>query len=515
MRICLAAFSFWSLCAAAELRFVIHSDPKTFDPALLSDESSQTVAYLTGGVLIRVNRATQALEPELAESWKLLDGGKTIEFRLRQGLRFSEGSPFRAEDAAASLRRLFDPATHSPTGDSFRTGDTPPKVEIRGPFGLAIRFATAVAGVERLFDEAIIVKGKEVLGPFRVAEYKAGVHVLLTRNPYYWRVDSTGKRLPYLASIRLSIQQNRDLEMLRFERGEIDLVNRLDPDDFARLGSRAVDLGPSLDSEQLWFNQVPTAPLPEHKKAWFRSREFRRAISDAVHREDMCRVVYRGRAIPAVGPVSPANRFWFNPKVAVRASAAADALARGGFHMSGGVLRDRAGNAVEFSIVTNAGNKARERIAAMIQQDLAKIGIRVTVVTLDFASLIERIARNFQYEACLLGLVNVDLDPNAQMNVWLSSAGNHQWNPSQPKPATAWEAEIDRLMLAQAGAASAQARKKYFDRVQEIVAEELPFIYLVHRNALAAVSPALRNVRAAVLRPETYWNVERLWIQGR
>src|SRR6202007_3410544 len=92
-----------------------------------------------------------------------------------------------------------------------------------------------------------------------------------------------------------------------------------------------------------------------------------------------------------------------------------------GFRFDGKTLFDRGGQRVEFSIVTNAGNKARERMATMIQQDMTKIGIQVNVVTLDFPSLIERITRTFDYDACLLGLVNTDLDPNSQMNVWLSS----------------------------------------------------------------------------------------------
>jgi peptide/nickel transport system substrate-binding protein len=149
-------------------------------------------------------------------------------------------------------------------------------------------------------------------------------------------------------------------------------------------------------------------------------------------------------------------------------------------------------------------------MAALIQQDLNQIGIKVGVVTLDFPSLIERMTRTFNYEACLLGLVNTDLDPNAQMNVWLSSGENHQWNPAQHSPATAWEAEIDQLMRAQASATAPAKRKQYFDRVQEIVWEQQPFIYLVHKNALAAVSRNVHGVEPVALSPQTFWQIERL-----
>ena len=161
-------------------------------------------------------------------------------------------------------------------------------------------------------------------------------------------------------------------------------------------------------------------------------------------------------------------------------------------------------------MITNAGNKNRERMATMIQQDLSGIGIHMNVVTLDFPSLIERITRSFDYEACLLGLVNDDLDPNSQMNVWLSSSDTHQWNPSEKTPATPWEKEIDTLMRAQASTLDIKKRKQAIDRVQEIVWEQEPFIYLVNKDAMSAVSPSLHNAHPVVLRPQVYWNIDQL-----
>jgi peptide/nickel transport system substrate-binding protein len=204
--------------------------------------------------------------------------------------------------------------------------------------------------------------------------------------------------------------------------------------------------------------------------------------------------------------VSPANKIWFNGKLKAdpyRPDAALQLLQGDGFHQRNGALFDKSGNPVEFSIVTNAGNKARERMAVMVQEDLGKIGIKVNVVTLDFPSLIERISQKFNYEAAMLGFRNVDLDPNSQMTIWMSSAENHAWNPQQKSPATAWEAEIDRVMQAQASTADMQKRKASFDRVQEIVAEQAPIIYLVNQNALSAVSKAVEGANPVILHPQT------------
>src|SRR5579871_326482 len=99
--------------APTELRIAIADDPKTFDPLLVNENHSDTVRYLTAGVLVRVNRPTDALEPELAESWKVSDDGRSVSFHLRPGLKFSDNSPLDANDAARTLNRALDPKTAS------------------------------------------------------------------------------------------------------------------------------------------------------------------------------------------------------------------------------------------------------------------------------------------------------------------------------------------------------------------------------------------------------------------
>jgi peptide/nickel transport system substrate-binding protein len=506
-----------------ELHFCLHGEPKTFNPVLVDDEASENIRYLTGGVLIRLNRQTQALEPALATSWTISHDRRTIRFLLRKGVRFSDGTPFRSEDVAYTMRQLMDPETHSPTGDAFRSGEGTVQVETPSADVAVISFPAPVAGLERLFDQVAILsshspkKEMAVLGPFLVADYKAGSYVLLQKNPNYWKHDAQGHALPYIDSVRLDIQRNRDIELLRFRRGELQLINRLDAEQFDRLQhenpAATRNAGTGLDAEELWFNQSPAAPLPEHKKAWFRTKEFRKAISMAINRADLCRIVYAGYAKPAYGPVSPSNHFWFNtlledpkydPQGALRL------LAQAGFRFENDTLQDRARNRVEFTLVTNSGNAAREKMASMIEQDLSQVGIKVNVVTLDFPSLIERMTRTFDYEASILGLVNTDLDPNSQMTVWLSSGENHQWNPSQKAPGTPWEAEIDKLMREQAAAPTERERKVKFDRVQQIVADEQPFVYLINKDVLVAVSSNVVGAAPVVLNPPGFWNVETL-----
>jgi peptide/nickel transport system substrate-binding protein len=512
---------------ASELRFALRIEPKTFNPLLVDDEASETIRYLTGGVLIRLNRYTQELEGELASKWKVSENGRRIDFQLRPNVFFSDGTPFTCEDVAYTMRQLMDPALHSPTGDAFRSTPGTVEASCNGAYSAMVRFPGPVAALAAQFDQVAILsassskKEAAVLGPFAVGEYKPGSYVQLHRNPNYWKRDAEGRRLPYLDSVRLDIQQNRELELLRFRRGELDIVNKLDPEMYDRLASETphsvVDAGPSLDWEIVFFNQVATSPLPDYKRRWFRSEEFRGAISEAINRDDIVRVVYRGHAKAAVGPASVSNHFWINSALkptVYSMPGALERLERDGFHRTGDALFDREGHKVEFSMITNAGNKSHERMLALIQQDLAKLGVQLNVVTLDFPSLIERISRSFNFESVLMAFTNVDLDPNGQMNIWLSSAANHQWNPNQKSPETPWEAEIDRLMQAQTAAQDPAKRKVFFDKVQQIAREKTPVIFLVNPNALSALSPNVKNVTPATLWPQLYWNAERLSVAG-
>jgi peptide/nickel transport system substrate-binding protein len=508
--------------APGELSWAISYDPKSFDPAKVDDQESELVRYLTGGVLVRFNRSTGKMDGQLAETWTLSPDGKTITFGLRSGLRFSDGSPLTAKDAVFSLQRVLLPATGAPVAEEFLT-PADVKVSATDDRTVVVRLPQRIMGVERFFDEIAIEpkdrasQGKVTSGPFFVSDYRRSQYVRLQRNPYFFGRDSAGRALPYAAGVRLDIVDNPEQEVRQFQRGEYDLIQTLAPDYFEvlkqKMPAATRDLGPSLNTEQMWFNQAAGAPLPDWEKSWFQSQSFRVAVSRAIKRADLARIAYAGHATPAYSFISPSNQTWYNSKISVMredVAAARAGLASAGFHLDGSVLKDAAGHPVKFSILTNSGNAARMKMATLIQQDLAALGMQIQVVPLDFPALIERLMHSQDYEACLLGLENVDVDPNAMMNIWLSSSPNHQWNPSEKSPATPWEAEIDRQMHVQATSLRPAERKQAVDRVQQIIADQQPFIYLVYPNLLYAVSPKLEGVQPAFLQPGLIWNAERL-----
>jgi peptide/nickel transport system substrate-binding protein len=140
--------------------------------------------------------------------------------------------------------------------------------------------------------------------------------------------------------------------------------------------------------------------------------------------------------------------------------------------------------------------------------------MRVQVVPLELRSLIDRVTQTKEYDACVLGIASFDADPNSDINVLLSKGGTHLWNPSQPHPATDWEAEIDRLMEQQLGAPNYEQRKKLYDRVQEILSVKQPMIFLATPDILVGAKNTIANFHPAVLEPHTLWNVEQFFFRS-
>ena len=533
----------------------LRSEPKTLNPVLANDISSREVIGQMTADLIHINRYTQLSESALAKSWKVSSDKRRYTLELRHGLRFSDGAPLDADDVVFSFKVYLDERVNAPQRDSLLVGETPIIVQKVDPYTVTFTLARPYASAERLFDSIAILprhlleraysEGKLAqawtlntppdriagLGPFRLKEYVPGQRLTLERNPYYWKTDRNGKRLPYLKEITFLCVGSEDAQVLRFEAGETDIIDRISAENYSVLrqerssqGLQLYDLGPDLEYNFLLFNLNSTLPAGageiSRKQQWFNDVRFRQAISSAVDREAMNRIVYQGRGAPIWTHVTPGNRLWFDssaPRPARSLSHARDLLKAAGFSWKkdDGTLIDRRGTPVEFSVITSSSSNERTEMATMIQQDLREVGIHLQVVPLEFHSLLDRVLQTHDYEAAIMGLGGGDVDPNSQMNVWLSSGDDHLWNPGQTHPATPWEAELDRVMKQQMSTLAPRDRKRLYDRVQQIETEEVPVVFLVSPNLLVGATDRLRGFKPAILDSHTLWNSEQLFVQDR
>jgi peptide/nickel transport system substrate-binding protein len=529
------------------------SEPKTLNPVTATDSISREVIARCNADLITINRASQQTEPALAKSWKVSPDGRTFTLRLRKGIRFSDGHPFDADDVIFSFAVYLDEAVGSLQRDLLVVDGKPPAVTKLDQYTVRFTLPGPYAAAERLFDglailpkhllEAAYKEGRfakawtlntpasEVagLGPFRVKQYVAGQRIVLERNPYYWKVDRADHRLPYADELVFLFVGGEDQQVIRFEAGDTELISRLSAENYALLskdaaqnGWRLSDLGPSLEYNFLVFNlnDVDSKKLPDvaSKQSWFRELKFRQAVSAAIDRDSMVKLVYGARGTPLWGNVGPGNKLWVNQSIPHPARSLENArqlLKSAGFTWnSAGRLVDSTSRPVEFTIVTSSSNTQRMKMATLVQDDLAHLGIQVNVVPLDFRAMLDRVFQSFDYEAAIMGLGGGDSDPNPEMNVWISNGATHLWHLNESQPATDWEREIDQLMQQQMVTLKYDKRKRLYDRVQQLISDNVPFVFLATPDVLVGAKGQIGNFHPAVLEDNTLWNADELYLRA-
>jgi peptide/nickel transport system substrate-binding protein len=531
----------------------LRSEPKTLNPILSVDATSREVIGAMTADLIHINRETQRTEPGLAKSWSVSPDGRKYTLQLRRAVKFSDGAPFTADDVVFSFQLYLDENLHSPQRDLLILGDKPIVVKKIDDYTAEFELAKAYGPAERIFDGLAMMprhllekpyrEGKLAqtwstnarpeemagLGPFQLKEYVPGQRMVLERNANYWKTDSNGTHLPYLADLTFLFVPTEDAQVIKFQSGETLVLERAGADNFNLLlkdakakGRCLYDLGPGLEFMFLLFNMnsLDAAKSAEiaAKQVWFRELRFRQAVSLAMDRKGMARLVYDGRATPIWGNVTPGNRLWLNtnlPHPERSIEQAKGLLQSAGFSWNNsGALLDAQKRPVTFTILVSSSNTQRAKLATIAQDDLKQLGMDVRVVPSDFRALVDRVLNTKEYEAVLMNMVYGDVDPTPEMNVWLSSGETHLWDLGEAKPATPWEAELDKLMEAQMVTTDYAARKKLYDRVQELLAQNLPFIFLLSPNILVGAQSTVGNFRPAILEPYALWNLEQLFVRA-
>jgi peptide/nickel transport system substrate-binding protein len=535
----------------------IAGSPQTFNPLFAFDGASDAVTRMLFSSLVRLDLVTHEPGPGLAESWSVEPDQKTWTFKLRQGLRWSDGEPLTAADVAFTWNEvMYNPDYNHFTYELFRAHGqncivtnldeltvrviTPeifaPFVEFFGSVAILPKHTLEFAARDKRFPLAYAVTNRPGTivgsGPYRVREVQPAKFTLLEANPEYWMTDKDGRRLPYFDEVMFTSVGRQGSEVAQFLSGKSDVCETLRGENLAQMKQAAatgkfklLDLGVGTERDFIWFNQntgsnAAGKPLVNPVKLkWFRNKKFRQAVSCALDRERLAHEAYAGSAQPIYGFLSTENPKWNNPnipKFSYDPARAKALLTEIGIQdrKGTGMLEDAEGNPIEILFNSNTGNPMREKAALIIQDDLKKIGINLTYIRVDFRTLLEKVNGTFDYECALMGLGGGGVDPASQLNVLRSSEELHQWFPFQKTPSTDWEARIDALMEAQMRTLDFAQRKKAFDEVQAILADELPMTYTVSPFAFAAIRPDIGNVRPSVLTPyRVTWNIEELYFK--
>ncbi|MCD6102508.1 MAG: ABC transporter substrate-binding protein [Thermotogaceae bacterium] len=532
------------------------SGPKTCN-AIVAQETSSTdiIDVFMAGTLIEMDNHAR-MHPGLAKRCEVEvtdDEKMIVTFWLREGVKWSDGEPFTADDYVFTLNEIYcNPDIPNDMADLLadsqgrlpvaeKIDDYTLKITYQEPYRLAVRYL----GGLQLFPKHIakpyvdegtfkemwavdsINKGEIVgLGPFIPVEYVADQYVRFERNPYYYKKDANGVQLPYLEEYVRKIIPDLNAIRLAFENGEIDIYG-VTAKFYPEIKEKAEEKGwvvgtggPTFGTSFVTVNFNCPDPV---KRSWFRNEFFRKAIAYALDKEAIIDTLLAGLGTAQWGPISEAAAAYYNDEALRKYPYDLDfarmMLQLGGFSWDEeGNLIDAEGNPVEFLLMTNAGNNTREGICNILRDELAKLGIKVTFTPIDFNTLVQKLVGTGDWEAIVLGLTGSD-EPQGGANVWKLDGALHFWNYSpevkdfvSPEiyEVPEWEAEIDRIFRENVKILDQKKVFEMFSRYQELVSEYLPLIYTVQQLYLYAHVDSLQNMD-----PTSFggmlWNIEAIW----
>lgn len=471
-------------------------EPSNLLSPLASDSASMEVTSMLYVSLVRYNKDIE-LEPYAAKSYEVLDGGKRLRFVLRQGILWQDGQELTADDVEFTWRMMVDPKTPTAYSENYKRVKEFRKID-RYTFEIVYDKPFAKALVSWAMDimPKHILQGENLMntrysrnpvgaGPFVLKEWKAGQSLVLAANPQYF----LGR--PHLDGIAFKIIPDSAAMFLELESQNLDYMG-LSPQQYLFQTK-----GPSWEQNFKKFKYLSFGYNFvgwNFKKKLFQDKRVRQALAYGVNTDAVIKGVYMGFAEPTVGPYKPGT--WvYNTKLKPYPYDVAKAkalLAEAGWTDSDGDgVLDKDGKPFSFTILTNQGNEQRIKIATIVQANLKDLGIVVKMRTVEWAAFLKQFLDTANFDAVVMGWT-IPQDPDIY-NVWHSSkavvGGLNFIRYSNP--------QLDELVAKGRDLMDQAERKAVYDRAQEILYEEQPYLFLCVPQALPVVSSRFQNVSTA------------------
>ena len=544
------------------------SDASTFNSPL--NQSAYSVfGYIYEGLIIE-NGVTGELEPALAESWEVSEDEQTIVITLKEGLKWSDGEPLTVDDVVFSYNEIYlNDKIPSSLKDILRIGKSGALPTVKKIDNLRVEFSTpepfapfvryagglTILPAHALKESVRTTNSEGELnyltkwgtdtpvteivgnGMYRIKSYAPNQRIILEKNPFYWRQDNQGNNLPYIENIVWQVIENTDNQLLNFRSGELDTI-KVAAEMFPLLkreenrGKYTIyNGGPTPASSFICFNinqgkNTQGKPLVDPiKSRWFNNKAFRQAIAYGINREAMTNNIYRGLGAPQYSPIPVTSPFYLSPEEGLKIynydpEKARKLLLGAGFkYNQNGELLDSEGNQVEFTLLSSAGRKVREQMATQINQDLAKLGIKINMQFLSFNTYVRKLSLSKDWEVYLGGFTGGSIEPHGGYNIWSVNGRLHTFNQG-PQPGDEkiegwkvndWEQQIDDLYIQASQVFDEDKRKEFYGQAQQIIADELPFIYMVNPLEFDAIRNRIKGINYTEL-GGGFWNLYELQI---
>jgi peptide/nickel transport system substrate-binding protein len=471
-------------------------DASTLLPALASDTASTDVIGLVYNGLIKVDKDLN-LVGDLAESWDISDDNLTITFHLRKNVKWHDGEPFTARDCLYTYKVMVDPKTPTAYAEQFKQIE---KAEVVDDFTFRVTsrkvFARALITWSQNIMPAHLLEGKDITtselarhpigtGPYRFLSWETNQQIVLEYNPDYFE----GR--PYIDRQIMRVIPDMATQFLELRSGTIDQMG-LTPDQYTKQTNDEAFKANFNKYKYLAFAYTYMGFNLKDPK--FQDKRVRQAIAFAINKQEIIDGVILGLGKPANGPYQPGH--WaYNPNVEpypFDQEKAKQLLAEAGWKDTDndGIL-DKDNQPFEFTIMTNQGNKQRELTAQIIQQRLKGVGISVKVRVIEWAAFLKEFIDKKKFEAVVLGWT-IPLDPDLY-NVWHSS----KTREGELNFISFKNDEVDRLVDEGRFTLDREKRKQAYYRIQEILKDEVPYIFLYVPDTLPVVSSRVHGIEPA------------------
>ncbi len=474
-----------------------NGDISGFLSAVTSDSASHDAASYMFNGLVRYDKDLK-LEGELAKSWEISPDGKKITFRLRKGVAWHDNVPFTSEDVIFTYRKMIDPKTPTPYGESFKqvrrvTNPDPYTVivEYDKPYAPALESWGMNIIPKHLLEKYPDIKQSPLnksrpvgTGPFRFVEWKPGEKIVFDANPDYFE----GK--PYISRVVTRVIPDQATMFLELKSGGIDTMT-LTPLQYSKQTETEEFRNNFRKYRYLAFTYTYLGFRLDHP--FFKDKRVRQAIAHAIDKKELIDGVLFGLGQEVTGPYKPGH--WvYNPEVRKYPHDPAKAkalLAEAGWKPGTDGTMEKDGRMFAFTVLTNAGNDSRSKTAAIIQQQLASVGIRMEIRTLEWAAFINEFVKKRKFDAMILGW-QTGPEPD-QFDIWSST----KTGPEELNHVGFANPEVDGLLEAGRRTFDMEKRKKAYFRFQEILAEEQPYVFLYAPEALPVFHKRLRGIEPA------------------
>lgn len=471
-------------------------EPSNLLPVLSSDSASADINGLIYNGLVRYDKDLK-IEGDLAESWEISADQRTITFHLRKGVLWHDGAPFSSADVIFTYRMFIDPATptayaeryrqvtkaEAPDPDTFRVTYDQPYAPALISWGVAIHPQHLLEGHD--ITTSRLSRAPIGTGPYRFKEWVSGEKLVLDANPDYF------EKPPYIKRIVYRIIPDLSTQFLELQAGGLDFMGltpmqyqtQTDTSAFSRNFNKFHYL--SFGYTYLGYNL---------RNPLFQDKRVRQALSHAINKDEIIDGVLLGLGRPATGPYKP-DSWVYNDRVKhypYDPVLARKLLAEAGWTDSDGDgILDHDGKPFTFTIVTNQGNDLRVKSGEIVQRRFREIGVDVKLRVIEWASFLQEFINPGNFDATILGWSGTP-EPD-QYNIWHSSkTGPRELNFIGFK-----NDEVDEMLEKGRRTFDPVERKKYYDRFQEILAEEQPYTFLYISEALPVVARRFRGIATA------------------